>query len=46
MGDIFNDGPKNNQPDLVNCANFTGQFWNILLTQDDNRRRSCTQDFS
>ncbi len=27
--DIHNGGPRNNQPHLVPCANYSGQFWNI-----------------
>jgi ricin-type beta-trefoil lectin protein len=41
--DIFNGGAKNNQPHLVNCANFTGQFWNIMITGDGDWVRLTTK---
>jgi hypothetical protein len=41
--DIFNGGPKNNQPHLVKCGNFTGQFWNIMVTGDDDWLRLTTK---
>jgi hypothetical protein len=41
--DIFNGGPKNNQPHLANCANLSGQLWNILVTQDGDMVRLTTK---
>jgi hypothetical protein len=41
--DIFNGGTKNNQPHLVRCSNFTGQFWKILRTEDGDRVRLTTK---
>ena len=40
--DIFNGGPNNNQPHLVNCANFSGQFWNIMVTESGDAVRLTT----
>jgi hypothetical protein len=34
---------NNNQPHLVNCGNFTGQFWNVMMTQDGDRVRLSTK---
>ena len=30
--DIFNGGPDDNQPHLIPCANYSGQFWQISPT--------------
>src|SRR4029077_13529820 len=40
--DVFNGGPNNNQPHLADCADLSGQFWNILLTKDANVVRLTT----
>jgi hypothetical protein len=31
--DIFNGGANDNQPHLVSCGNFTGQFWTLMKTE-------------
>jgi len=41
--DIFNAGPNNNQPHLVNCANFLGQIWNIMVTEEEDLVRLTTK---
>jgi Ricin-type beta-trefoil lectin domain len=41
--DIFNGGANNNQPHLVNCGNFTGQFWNVMVSEDGDRVRLTTK---
>jgi hypothetical protein len=40
--DIFNGGPNDNQPHLVNCANLSGQLW--TLTKTDKRVESATKN--
>ena len=40
--DIFNGGPNNNQPHLVKCGNYSGQLWNILVTEDGDAVRLRT----
>src|SRR6185295_6804148 len=29
--DVFNGGPNDNPPHLTQCANLSGQFWNIRI---------------
>ena len=41
--DVFNGGANNNQPHLVKCGNFTGQFWNIMVSEDGDRVRLTTK---
>jgi hypothetical protein len=41
--DIFNGGANNNQPHLVKCGNFSGQLWNIMLTEDTDLVRLTTR---
>ena len=41
--DIFNGGQNNTQPHLVKCADFTGQFWNILVTEGGDHVRLTTK---
>ena len=41
--DIFNGGANNNQPHLVRCGNFTGQFWNIMVSESGDRVRLTTR---
>jgi hypothetical protein len=39
--DIFNGGPNDNQPHLVNCAKLSGQLW--TLTKTDKRVEGATK---
>jgi hypothetical protein len=32
--DIFDGGPNDSEPHLVNCSNFPGQLWNIMENGD------------
>jgi hypothetical protein len=41
--DIFNGGPKNNQPHLAQCANLTGQLWFITVTETADAVRLTTR---
>src|ERR1700730_3119042 len=41
--DIFNGGPNNNQPHLARCGNFSGQLWNIIVTEDGDLVRLTTK---
>ncbi len=40
--DIFNGGEHNNQPHLTECADYSGQYWNIRPSEKEGYYRLST----
>jgi hypothetical protein len=41
--DIINDGSNNNQPNMADCGNFSGQIWSVERTKQKGLYRLKTQ---